>query len=283
MSAPRIAIPQPCSDDLEYNQRAWPQYADAVAALGGDPVAIPLDAEPAAIMEIINTCAAILLPGSGNDVNPQRYGAPRQEECNPPDPAREKVDELLLQDAHNMHKPIFGICYGAQSLNVWRTGTLVQHLNPLPVNHRAGRSVAVAHSVVLNPDARITADLAADLAANADPSPSPTPLSVTTGEQFAPGPRLDVNSSHHQAIAIPGDGLRVVARCPQDLVIEAVEGTAPDHFVLGVQWHPERTFDSSPASRTLFERFLAAAREWSPRPVTSSVSRSVTSSVVASR
>ncbi len=269
MSAPRIAIPQPCSDDLEYNQRAWPQYADAVAALGGDPVSIPLDAEPAAVMEIINSCAAILLPGSGNDVNPQRYGASRQQECNPPDPARENVDELLLQDAHNMHKPIFGICYGAQSLNVWRGGTLIQHLNPLPVNHRAGRSVAVAHSVVLNPDARITADLAADLAHAGPPAAAPA-QSVTVEAQSA-GPRLGVNSSHHQAIAIPGDGLRVVARCPQDLVVEAVEGTAPGHFVLGVQWHPERTFDSSAASRTLFERFLAAAREWSPRIVTSSV------------
>jgi putative glutamine amidotransferase len=269
MSRPRIAIPQPCSDDDEYNQRAWPQYADAVTALGGEPVEVPLDASPAAIMEIINGCAAILLPGSGNDVNPQRYGAPRQQECNPPDPAREAVDELLLQDAHNLHKPIFGICYGAQSLNVWRTGTLVQHLNPLPVNHRAGRAVAVAHTVVLDPASATAAELAEDAPEEL------TRESVTVSEAFAgqgkSGPRLGVNSSHHQAIAIAGDGLRVVARCPQDMVIEAVEGTAPDHFVLGVQWHPERTFDSSAASRALFQRFLTAAAQWTPRVVTSSV------------
>lgn len=264
MPTPRIAIPQPCTDDHEYNQRAWPQYANAVTALGGEPVKVPLDASPTAIMEIINDCAAILLPGSGNDVNPQRYGADRQPECNPPDPAREAVDELLLQDAHNLHKPIFGICYGAQSLNVWRTGTLVQHLNPLPVNHRAGSAVAVAHTVVLNPGSAIAAELAEDAAAEL------TPENVTEGDPIH-GPKLNVNSSHHQAIGIAGDGLRVVARCPQDMVIEAVEGTAPDHFVLGVQWHPERTFESSAASRALFGRFMKAATTWTPRLVTSSV------------
>jgi putative glutamine amidotransferase len=55
------------------------------------------------------------------------------------------------------------------------------------------------------------------------------------------------------------------------MVVEAVEGTAPDHFVLGVQWHPERTFESSAASRALFGRFMKAAAAWTPRLVTSSV------------
>ena len=44
---PRIAIPVPTSTDLEYNQRSWPQYADAVTRAGGEPVSIPLDASPA--------------------------------------------------------------------------------------------------------------------------------------------------------------------------------------------------------------------------------------------
>ncbi len=71
--------------------------------------------------------------------------------------------------------------------------------------------------------------------------------------------RLPVNSSHHQAIGIAGDGLRIVARCPQDDVVEAVEGTAPDHFVLGIQWHPERSTGISAASRAIFDRFIKEA------------------------
>ena len=45
-------------------------------------------------------------------------------------------------------------------------------------------------------------------------------------------------------------------------VKEAVEGTAEDHFVLAVQWHPERTCDTDAASRALFQAFIRAAAEW---------------------
>ena len=43
---------------------------------------------------------------------------------------------------------------------------------------------------------------------------------------------IPVNSSHHQAAEVAGDGLRVVARCPEDGIIEALEGTTDDHFVM---------------------------------------------------
>ena len=72
--------------------------------------------------------------------------------------------------------------------------------------------------------------------------------------------RLAVNSSHHQAVAIPGRGLIVSARCAFDGVVEAVEAANPAHgFVLGVQWHPERTFAFSATSREIFRRFVEAA------------------------
>jgi putative glutamine amidotransferase len=70
-----------------------------------------------------------------------------------------------------------------------------------------------------------------------------------------------VNSSHHQAANIVGDGLRVVARSPQDGVIEALEGASPDHFVLAVQWHPERTVDQDEPSRAIFRALIEAAQQ----------------------
>jgi putative glutamine amidotransferase len=69
-----------------------------------------------------------------------------------------------------------------------------------------------------------------------------------------------VNSSHPQSADAIGEGLRIVARCPDDGIIEAVEGTAPDHFVLAVQWHPERSVDEDEASRKLFRALIEAAK-----------------------
>ena len=63
---------------------------------------------------------------------------------------------------------------------------------------------------------------------------------------------LSVNSSHHQAVGLAGEQLRVAATSPVDGVIEALEGTDPRQFVVAVQWHPERSYENSAASRALF-------------------------------
>ena len=259
MTKPRIAIPVPTSNDLDYNQRSWPQYAAAVQQAGGEPVEVPLTLTPAQIANLINTCQAILLPGSPADVNPQKYGHDRIEATADADHARENVDELLIQDAHNLYKPILAICFGVQILNVWRGGTLVQDLTIMPVNHAAGGSVAIAHTAMVAPESMLGSVL--------DPNEAPAQ------EEFL---RLPINSSHHQAIGIPGDGLRIVARCPQDGVIEAVEGGqategATAHWVLGLQWHPERSTEISAASRAIFTRLVAEAAAWTPRTIRTSV------------
>jgi putative glutamine amidotransferase len=231
---PKIAIPLPLSNNPEYVERSLPQYERAIEIGGGEPVRIPLDVSPAAVMKIIERCDAILLPGASADVDPAKYGAARHAKTAAADPKRDTVDELLLQDAYNMRKPVLGICYGLQMLNVYRTGTLIQHIDS-PVNHQAGRSVPVAHQAEIEPGSRL-----ADIVGIGGPTAIP------------------VNSSHHQSADSIGDGLRVVARCPDDGIIEAVEGTAPDHFVLAVQWHPERSIDDEP-SRAIFEALVKAA------------------------
>jgi putative glutamine amidotransferase len=57
----------------------------------------------------------------------------------------------------------------------------------------------------------------------------------------------------------------VAATSPVDGVIEALEGVDPAHFVIAVQWHPERTVEHSPVSRALFATFVEAARSWAGR------------------
>jgi putative glutamine amidotransferase len=239
VTAPRIAVPEPCSYDLAYSSRALPAYLRAVEAAGGEPVVIPLASSPEEIARAITNCSAALLPGSKADVDPQKYNSPKLPETNQADPLRDAADELLLQDAYNLRKPVLGICYGLQSLNVWRTGTLVQHIHS-QINHSAGAKVQVAHNVLVEPDSLLARGISAE-----------------------PKRAIPVNSSHHQSAAVVGDGLRVTARCPDDQIIEAIEGTEPGHYVLAVQWHPERGFEGDELSANLFRSFVQAAREWS--------------------
>ncbi len=231
--APRIAIPIPHSDDRAYAERALPQYENAVAMAGGESVCIPLDQSSAEVMKLIESCDAVLLPGSKADVDPAKYHAPKNPLTAAADRRRDAVDELLLRDAYNFRKPVLGICYGLQTLNVYRAGTLVQHIDT-QINHAAGRTVAIAHTVEIDEASKL-AEIAGLFA-------------------------IPVNSSHHQSADVIGDGLRVVARSPQDGIIEALEGTSPDHYVLAVQWHPERSVEDDEPSRAIFRALVEAAR-----------------------
>jgi putative glutamine amidotransferase len=236
-----IAIPQPTNGDEAYNERSLPPYLSALEAAGARPVVIPLNKTQEEIAGMLRNVHGVLLPGSRFDVDPERYGETRSPECGPADPVRASVDELLLQDAFNLQKPILAICHGMQTLNVWRSGSLIQDLKT-EVNHRPGREVIEAHPVQVQVNSRLRELLKA------------------TGSRD-----IQVNSSHHQAIKVPGDGLVVSAISPVDGVIEAVEGEVEGHFVLGVQWHPERTYAQSEFSRAIFSRFIAAAKEYSSR------------------
>lgn len=236
---PRIAIPVPHSGDPDYAARALPQYERAIEMAGGEPVRIPLDQPPGAGRPLMESCDAVLLPGSPADVDPAKYDAARDPKTADADLRRDQADEILLRDAYRARKPVLGICYGLQILNVFCRGSLVQHIES-SVNHEAGRKVAVAHTIDAVPGSKL-AEVVRD--AGADPA------------------KLPVNSSHHQSVDAVGDGLRVVARCREDGVVEAIEGTAPDHFVLAVQWHPERAVDEDAPSRAIFRALVKAADE----------------------
>lgn len=235
-----VAIPEPTSTDSSYNQRSLPPYLAALRAAGAIPSLVPLHERQDRIARLLAGVQGVLLPGSRFDVDPQRYGEERIPECGEADPARTAVDELLLQDAFNLRKPILAICHGAQTLNVWRNGSMVQHLRTA-VNHTPGREVVAAHPIQIAPGSRLA-------------------KLVPVHEKAEP----EVNSSHHQAIRTPGDNLVVCAISSGDGTIEAVELDSEEQFVLAVQWHPERTYTVSAFSRAIFAQFVQAASIWQP-------------------
>jgi putative glutamine amidotransferase len=257
MSIP-VAIPEPTSSDADYNGCSLPAYISALESFGATPVVIPLHEPQDRVARLLASTCGVLLPGSGYDVDPEKYGTKRIDACGPSDAGRTAVDELLLQDAFNLHKPILAICHGLQTLNVWLNGTLIQDLETVlktPVNHRPSRDIVSAHSLDIVSESR--------LGSIAGLARVPTDSS---GKLLA-----ECNSSHHQAVDRLGDNLRVVAISPEDKVVEAAELDSSGHFVLGVQWHPERTFGVSPLSRAIFAAFVRSAEEWRPRAIPTSV------------
>ena len=208
----------------------------------------------AALRSAIAGCQGVLLPGSPADVTPAKYGQDPDPLTEAADLPREACDDFLLEHADQTGKPVLGVCFGLQSLNVWRGGSLIQHLTPLPVNHAAGSKVAIAHAVWIASESKLASLL--------------DPEEATREHTFL---RLPVNTSHHQAVAAPGAGLTLAARSVEDGVIEAVEAVTTLagglQFVLGVQWHPERSFDISATSRLLFSTLIHEAAAWNSRSV----------------
>ncbi len=244
MSRPRIGIPVPTSRDIAYNRSCWPDYVAAVEQAGGEAVGLALDLPWAQFGQLASGCDGFVLPGSPADVDPAGYDQERDPSTAAADLAREACDRALLQHAAVQGKPVLAICFGLQILNVSLGGTLVQDLLPVPVNHSAGASVAVAHVVLVERESLLAGLLSG---------------SEAPGDGSAR--RLSVNSSHHQAVGTPAHELAVVARSAEDDVVEAVEGRIGAADMLGVQWHPERSYAISAASRALFAWVVSMAAD----------------------
>lgn len=245
---PRVGVPWRTVQ--EEKQANWPKlenYLEAVKAAGGQPVAVSLELLPAELNRLVQTLDAFVLPGSPSDVEPSRYDAPRHPKSADADPNREATDWALLDNAFAEKKPVLAICYGAQVLNVYLGGSLIQDIRSL-VN------TTVRHRKKDPPE---TSD---------DPIHKARLESGSRVEQLAGSAEALVNSSHHQAIERPGGNLRVTAHAP-DGIIEAVEWTGDSNWVVGVQWHPERMFRGrgqgqlDAFSTKLFADLVAAARK----------------------
>lgn len=219
----------------EEKQRCYvsDEFLRAVDAACGVPAIIPL--APAAVEELAAGMDAFILSGNPSDMDPARYGQPRHPHVKTIQRERDETDWRVCGHAFRTRKPVLGICFGMQSLNVYRGGTLVQHIPaqiPGALDHENRQ---LEHRIAFEPGSR---------------------LAEWTGGVW----ELLVNSTHHQAPDRVGTGLRVAARAP-DGVIEAIEGDSSDHFVLGVEWHPERMWETEPLAARIFrELVLAAAR-----------------------
>lgn len=207
-------------------------YADAIAAAGGLPVALPHNTDLADAY--LDTIDALVVTGGAFDVDPALYGDDGRHATVSLKEGRTEAELALTRGALARNKPVLGICGGQQLLAVVLGGTLIQHIPDAVPN-------ALAHE---------------------QPNPRHEPghaVAVTPGtllHRIVGATEMRVNSAHHQAVRAPGPHAVVNAVAP-DGVIEGIEDAA-HRFCLGVQWHPEYLID--PGDRRIFDALIAACQ-----------------------
>ncbi|MFO0753793.1 MAG: gamma-glutamyl-gamma-aminobutyrate hydrolase family protein [Thermodesulfovibrionales bacterium] len=189
------------------------EYVSAVVHAGGVPLLLPPVGGD--IPFSADAVDGLLLTGGG-DIPPEEYGESVAVPCERLTPVRrERVayEKALLEEVVRRGKPVLGICFGMQLINVAFGGTLYQDIS-LQVPHALDHRVS-PHRISLSP------------------VPGGLDHAVPGGASAAA-----VNSFHHQAVKEVGRGLEVFARAEDGIVEGFFSKDFP--FLVGVQWHPER-------------------------------------------
>jgi putative glutamine amidotransferase len=196
-------------------------YLRTLDAAGAIPVVLPPTGTDH-LGPLLERLDGLCLSG-GPDLDPAAYGAPdRHTELGPTEPSLDAFELSLVRMGLQRGLPILAICRGSQALNVACGGTLHQHV---PGHRQTEAATSATHEVEIDARSRL--------------------------HRMVRTRKLAVNSFHHQAVDVLGDGLRIVGRAP-DGTIEAIEG---DGFVVGVLWHAETLMAHMP----LFEALVTAA------------------------
>lgn len=207
------------------------QYIEAITAGGGIPLIIPVTDE-AAITAYVSLIDGLVLSG-GHDVSPQMYGEETLRLAGESYPARDTFEQALLLEALKQHKPVLGICRGAQLLNVVHGGSLYQDVSyatHVQLQHlQATAGEQPVHNVTLTPESRIATIFDTEI--------------------------VGVNSFHHQLIKTVAPNFEATG-VTSDGVVEVIEAKTKDQFIMGVQWHPEQMAQHNEQMQGLFNTFV---------------------------
>lgn len=207
-------------------------YCDSIADAGGLPIVLPF--HPGMTDQYLDVIDGLLITGGDFDVDPTLYGEEVKHHRVETIHQRTQFEHVVGEQALERDLPVLGICGGHQLLNVILGGTLIQHIPAewdKPIEHE-----------------------------------QPNPRNEAGhGLQIETGTRLHevlkcretiVNSAHHQAVKVAGEGVIVNSRAP-DGIIEGIEATKYK-FCMGVQWHPE--FIITEGDTKLFKAFVDVCR-----------------------
>jgi len=179
-------------------------YIRVLEYAGAVPLLLPEVEAQEDADRMVSLCDGVLFTGGG-DLHPSYYGEEASEQLGRIEPQRDVFEFKLWNAVMAQKKPVLGICRGCQFINAALGGTLYQHIP----RHAKG----VTHNVAIYKGSE---------------------LHDVLGDVFVS------NSFHHQAIKRQAPGIRITARAA-DGIIEAFD-VPGDQFIMGIQWHPEKTF-----------------------------------------
>jgi putative glutamine amidotransferase len=234
---PDVTTPTPDAPFPKYELKA--AYADAVFRAGGLPFVLPFTDDRGLIDQYLDRVSGLVITGGAFDIPPEMYGEQPKDGLGVLKPGRTNFELTVLRAALSRKLPVLGICGGMQLLNVAYGGTLIQDIGTEIANakpHEQKHDRAQPQHPIDVIDASLLAECVGGKG------------------------QLMVNSTHHQAVKGVGAGLIASAHSP-DGVVEAIEIQAKDHFVLGVQWHPELMVDTVPPNLGIYKAFVHRARD----------------------
>ncbi|HTY72401.1 MAG TPA: gamma-glutamyl-gamma-aminobutyrate hydrolase family protein [Actinomycetes bacterium] len=207
--------------------------SEAVLAAGGEPLTVQPSAPRGSVSagevaERLGFADAVLLPGGG-DLHPRRYGQDvASDAVYDVDDEQDAFDLAVASWALEAGIPLLAVCRGLHVVNVALGGELDQDMAS-PHRH-------VVHEVTTEPGSLLHAVV---------------------------GPSVTASCYHHQRVTALGTGLRASGRA-EDGTLEAAELDAARGWFLGVQWHPEDSWERDPAQRAVLAALVDAARRRPP-------------------
>ena len=236
--APLIGFTLDYEETPTYSKMPWyalrENYCASVARLGATPIALPHEVERSA--HYLDLIDGLVVTGGAFDVPPELYGDTNIHASVTVKQRRSAFEIAMTRGMVERRKPVLGICGGQQLLNVVLGGTLIQHIPDTIQN-------PLAHE---QPNPRD------------EPGHTVTVWENTLLHRIVGRSEIEVNSAHHQAVALVAPGMLINAVAP-DGVIEGIELPESRHpFCLGVQWHPE--YHVTAADEQIFSSFLAACQ-----------------------
>jgi len=213
------------------------RYCREILRAGGLPLILPPLDSAAALDAYFDAITGLVITGGDFDIHPRYYGEAPIAQIGVILEQRTESELALTERALERDLPILGICGGAQTINVALGGSLYQDIAAQVPNagehqlgaikDRGGHRVEIETGTLLGQAVELL--------------------------------KVEVNSTHHQAVRDLGKDLIISARA-EDGMIEAIESKA-HRFVLGVQWHPEALAPHRQDQQRIFSRFVSECKQ----------------------